>query len=263
MTNHNRGVVLTTSVIAGLTLMSALPGCGGKDQAAQAPAVRRPEARPSPAPQVVRLASVAELMQELGIDQRVRLPENKAPDTTEKRRAVLEFFDAFARGDDAVASGLMTVPDQYELSQLVASGEWSTTTEGIDKVMLETGKSPLGLDCALAIYEVGDSYQPQMWYYTKDGDRFVFEAVSSPPEIMNRLYGADFIKVWFEILAEEDELAMKPDEQPEEIRVNISDVNTEAGGSRTGDGPRGRNPGPSAPIPSPGRGIPGPTPGGG
>ena len=101
---------------------------------------------------------------------------------TAQRKAILEFFDAFARGDDQIAGEMMTLADQYELEDLVETGEWEITADLVTEVLLETGTSPHGMDCVLAIFEVGDSYQPQLWYYTPEGNGFVFEAVSASPK---------------------------------------------------------------------------------
>lgn len=266
MTNHELRIAKTIGITLGLAgLAVGMVGCGSEEPDVSAPVTRRAAPSGTTAPQVSRVVPVAELVAQLGIDDRIDLPEDKAPDSTDERKAVLEFFDALARGDDATFGGMITDADKYELQRLKEAGEWSETTANIDEIMVETGKSPLGLKCALAIIETGDNYQPQLWYYTKESDGFLFEAASSPPDIMNRLYGVNPIKVWHDIIAEEEELATKPDEEIQPFQVVVGE-----GGSRSGGGgpisdnaPGQRNPGLDQPIKAPGQGVPGPTPGGG
>lgn len=262
MMNHNAKRLLIGSSVLGLAFMNfGLTGCGGgEEEMAQAPRVQRTSSAASEA-SFARLVSIRDLMGEMGIDKRVELSEDKAPDSTEQRRAVLDYFDSFARGDHQAAGDMMSLADQFELEQLVESGEWKATAEQITEIYVETGKSPHGLDCAFAIFEVGDTYQPQLWYYMKDGQDFVFEAVSAPPGIMNRLYGLNPIDVWHRILDDEEELANTPDDDVEIIQVVVGDASS-SGERRGSDGQRGLAPSRGPPMPAPGRGIPGPTPGG-
>lgn len=259
---HNAKRFLIGSSVLSLAFMSfGLIGCGGEEPVAQAPRVQR-SASTATETAYVRLVSISDLMNEMGIDTRVELSEDKAPGSTEQRKAVLEYFDSFARGDHVAAGSMMSMADQYELDQLVESGEWGATTEQITEIYVETGKSPHGLDCAFAIFEVGDTYQPQLWYYMKDGQDYVFEAVSAPPGIMNRLYGLNPIDVWHKILDDEEALANLPDEDVEIIQVVVGAASN-SGERRGSEGQRGLAPSRGPPQPAPGRGIPGPTPGGG
>lgn len=256
--------VFGVAVLAGIAL--GLSGCGSSEEpVVQAPAPRSSTPR-LPAEKVVMTSPVATLMSEMDIDGRIKLPEELAPVGNPSREAILSFFDAFARGDDMAISGLMETKDQNELNFMVDSGIWEETTEGITEILLEAGTSPSGLNCVLAIFEIGDTYQPQLWYYSDDdSDEMIFEAVSAPPDIMNQLYGLDPIAVWFEILDEEQRLAEIPDEIVLARQVRLADAPSRGGGGAPGgDGQPGRmNPGTPNPVAPPSRGIPGPSPGGG
>src|SRR5690606_32653053 len=99
------------------------------------------------------------------------------------------------------------------------SGVWQETTGNIQRITIkETGMSPGG-ECALAIFEVAPpgqlpAYQPQLWYYSpspEDATQYEFAPAATPPNMMSRLSGTDWIKAWHDILDEELELASRLD----------------------------------------------------
>jgi hypothetical protein len=204
---------------------------------------------------------VAELMARLGIDERVRLPEEKAPASDAARGAVLKFFDSFARGDDHALASMLSGLDRDELQALVDSGAWAETTDQISRIDVETGSSPEGEPCALAIFYVSHQFQPQLWYYTVEDEGAEFAAVAAPPDLMNRLSGSDWISVWFDILQQELALADEPDEEFVPPQRNVSDSDrADYGGPSSGPGPGApTDPGrPSAPPGMPGKRKKGP-----
>ena len=242
---HNPRLLLTGGATAALLLGFTLAGCGSSepDAVAIAPAPSRPVALRTPAPPAV--TPIAELMLELGIDERVSLPEDLAPMTNRERKAVLEFYDSFARGDSTSLASMLTMLDRDELDELVSSGAWADVTGKITRIEVQTGSSPHGLACALAVFYVAGDFQPQMWYYTVDDMDTQFEAVAAPPNLMDRLYGADWIAAWFEILDEEMALADKPDEEfvvPQQVVGDDSDR-----GSSSYGGPGANPSAPSTP----------------
>ncbi len=173
-----------------------------------------------------------------------------------QRKAVLEFFDSFARGDSTALGSMLTKLDREELDRLVQSGAWSETTARIEQIDVQTGHSPGdGLACALAIFYVGSSFQPQLWYYTVDEKGTVFDAVATPPDLMDRLYGDDWIAQWFTILDEELALADKPDE---EFVVQQQDLSDDSNRPRQSRGGPAVNPGSPPGLPS-SPGTPGPS----
>ena len=78
-------------VLAPLTLS----GCGEEEEAPVA--VAPPPPPPPPPPPAPTVTPIAQLMKELGISDKIRLPEDKAPGTDPERVAVLKFFDGFAK----------------------------------------------------------------------------------------------------------------------------------------------------------------------
>jgi len=219
-----------------------LSGCGSGEPESVAIPVAAP-ARSAPPPPRPTVTPVAQLMAELGIDARVVLPEERAPATTAERKAVLEFFDAFVRGDAAVLKTMMSGLDADELEAMVDNGTWSETIATIDRIEVQTGMSPDGQNCALAIFWTTHDFQPQMWYYLVDNSGSRFDAVAAPPHMMDELHGDNFIARWFEVLADEMALADKPDEEVVIAKRDISDTSDRG----SYDGPSGRPEGPSGP----------------
>lgn len=263
MISHRRPrarVSLATLTLGGLGLLCV--GCGSEPepQAVAPPPRRAPAPPPPPA-----LKSVETLMAELRIDERVILPEDQAPPTNEERTALLEFFDAFARGDAEALGPMLTTLDRLELETMVEEGAWSEATKDISSIEIQTGVNNLGQNCVLAVLEVNWEFEPQLWYYTMESVGPVFEAALTPPNILNELSG-DWIAAWHRILEEEIELALMPDEDLTPISENLDEEGPSSSGSSGGGrGPasspnstpppgRGRRKPPSAPRRPPGPG---------
>ena len=151
------------AIVLGLTLV----GCGGSQSdpvAIPVAAPSRPTAPRTPPPPAV--TSIAQLMVDLGIDERVSLPEDMAPMTNIERKAVLEFFDSFARGDETALGSMLMEVDRAELDDLVQSGAWADATSKISGIDVQTGTSPHdGEPCTLAVFYVDGGFQPQLWVY--------------------------------------------------------------------------------------------------
>jgi len=252
---------LCAALLIGVSAIA--PGCGEEEEAPVA--VAPPPPPPPPAPEAPAVLSIEQLMAELNIDPRVHLPEDKAPGTTADRKAVLEFFDAFARGNSASLKSMLTEADQRQLAALVASPAWKQATSQIKQIDIQTGTNPTGQKCALAVLETGSgsvtTFQPQLWAYNTENETPVFEAESCPPGILDKLSG-DWIAAWYQILADEMALATKPEEEYDLSQQNL-DKGDEGGGAQNappkggmraptgtptqapgipggGDGPRGR-----------------------
>ena len=241
-------VALASMIVVGLT------GCGG-DEPEPAAAITRNYAPPPPPPP--KLTPISELMAQLGIDERVRLPEDKAPDNDQARRAVLEFFDAIARGDDQALASMVSTTDRLELEAMVDSGVWRETTANISRLDVQTGSNPNDAPdtCALAVIYVGSSFQPQLWHYGIDMEGARFDAAPTPPGILDRLSGTDWIAAWFDVLDQEMALANKPDDDYR-VAQTVYATGTEGGGQGGGVRPTG----PSNPMSPGGPGLPGRRP---
>ena len=121
----------------------------------------------------------------------------------------------------SVAPAACTEPDLVRTSSLWKSGsaEPTVTTAGL-------------------------SFQPQLWYYTATVDDVTFDAIATPPDILYRLSGADWITAWFDLLDEELALADAPDEEFTVPQKNYADGTSTTGG---GTSPGGFEPGPKGP----------------
>jgi hypothetical protein len=191
------------------------------------------------------VTSIADLMARLSIDERIVLPEDRAPDNDDDRIAVLNFFDAFVRGDHETLGTMMSLLDRLELDALVDSSAWRDTIDHVTRVELETGPGPYGEKCALALFHVGTEIEPQLWYFTTDDATPTFEAVAEPPNMMQKLSGTDWITRWHDILQEEMALANEVDVELTAESVNLDDSE----GSSAGGGPAGAPGGTPRPMP--------------
>lgn len=251
MINRRSPLAAGVASLAGLALVVAA-GCSGGSPPPPPPVAAARESAPPPPPPKPRVTPIAELMTQLGIDPRVNLPEDKAPPTDVQRKAVLSFFDAFARGDDQSARTMLSKLDQAELDDLVESGTWKKTAQEISRIDVQTGNGPGGT-VALAVFTVDLDFQPQLWYYETSQDGPIFDAVASPPDIMERLSGTDHIAAWFAIIAEELAMADEPDQTATPKQRDVSEKeSSDSGPSMSPEGPGGpRGPGNPGKRPKP------------
>jgi len=254
MMNRNRHwTIFSACALVCAGSIMALSGCGGEEEAPVVVATPPPAPPPPPPPPAV--TPIKDLMAELNIDQRVVLPEERAPATDAERKAVLAFFDSFARGNSQSLQSMLPLSDQLELKALIDSGAWQKSVAQIQRIEIQTGANTLSQKCALAVVEVGNgaatNFQPQLWYYTIEEDNPVFEAAPTPPGILDKLSG-DWIAAWHQILAAEMELAQQPDEDVTIQQQNIDSGSDQGSGNSGGGAPGG-------PAPPGGRRIREPT----
>ena len=206
-----------------------LTGCAEEEEKKAVVQVKK--APPPPPPPV---QSVEQLCQELQIDSmRVRMSEEDAPSSTEARRGILIFFDAWLRGDDQTVSAMLGSEDRAEMMSMVDDGAWEKATEDLDAIFIRTGMSNTGDRCVLAIYEVGMDSQAQLWTYSGNGNAMVFEAVPTPPDMMSRLSG-DMISGWYSILQDEGDLWKVPDEQLDDLIAEEDEEEEKSGSGAVG-----------------------------
>jgi hypothetical protein len=195
---------------------------------------------PPPPPPAPTVTPIADLMATYDIDPRVNLSEDLAPDNDEGRIAVLRFFDAFARGDSGRLDGMLSGMDALLLEEMTASGDWKAATSNIIGIDVRTGTHPVVGDCALAVFMVDNQFEPQLWAYEVTGnpaaDGAEFDAQPSPPNMMDRLSGNDWITAWFDILGEEMARATAPDEI---VEIPTQDFTEEESGSSSMGSPAG------------------------
>ena len=138
--------------------------------------------------------------------------------------------------------------DERELVQLVDSGTWEKTTSQITRIEVSTADHD-GQTVAYGMFHMGYDYQPQLWYYSIDDEEATFDAVATPPGIIDRLSGADWITAWFNLLEQELALADQPDEEFAPPQKNYSPGSTSGGAPAVRKAPNnpfqpGRSPGP-------------------
>lgn len=243
--------------LAGLALGGALVAAGGcsseePEEVVQAPVKRAPKVEV--VPEAPKVESVESIKLRLGIDPRVNLAEDKAPETTEGRVAVLRFFDGFATGDANRLGTLMSGADALLLERMLDDGTFEAATGKIMGVKLEAGTSPKFGDCALAVYMMNDgTFETQLWSYEiegdPEGDGPVFDALPSPPNMLERLSGNDWIAAWLQILEDELARAMEPDEIVEFTNTDLTEE-AESGSSGVGFNPGGGGGGPGRKKPT-------------
>lgn len=239
-----------TSLLAGAALAAGafLGGCSEPPPPPPPPVAKAPP--PPPAP-VRTVTPIKELMAQYNIDPRVNLPEERAPDNDPARIAVLKFFDAFVRGNTDGLRAMLSAPDQFQLDGLVTSGAFAKTTEGVTRIDVRCGRGP-DSECTLAVFHVGEQFQPQLWAYTINDNGGEFDSVATPPGIMDKLSGDNWIAAWFDVLKMELAKAGEPDEV---IEIPQQDFTTDDGTAPPVD-TGGTGPGPAAPG-GPGKRTPG------
>ena len=239
-------VGLIASAAASLVVGTLLAGCGEEEEekvqeVAKSTQLPPPPPPPPPPPSVT---PVADLMTQYNIDSRVNLQESDAPDTDEQRIAVLLFFDAFARGDAARAGDFLSAPDRTQLERMTKSDEWDEVTGNIFAIDVRTGMSPTGDDVALGVFMVGENFQPTLWTYQVTGDpslgQATFDAEPTPPNLINRLSGDDWIQAWYMIWGQE---LARASEMDEEIEIPSQDFTEEEDSNSGGMGSPSQGPG--------------------
>lgn len=240
-------------------LLGVATGCGSDDE----PVVQQPRPKPVVVEPVIEEpvdlgpTSVADLMAEFDIDSRISMSEDAAPDNDDDRIVVLRFFDGMVRGDSSRLSTLLSESDALILERLVESGEWDRATgDAIEEIEIETARAGGIGECALAIVTTTDGeFDVQLWNYELVGeadadDGAIFDALPTPPDMVNRLSGGDWIATWLEIVDQEMARADEPDEIVEFESLILESESEDGDGSRPSGGQPSR-PGrkkPTAPV---------------
>jgi len=250
---HRKYLSTTLSAVALAASASfMLVGCGEEEAA---PVVMAPPPAPKPVepPPAPKVTSIKDLMAQLDIDTRVNLPEERAPETEEERVAVLKFFDAFARGNADGLKGMLSSPDQFLLEEMLKAGDFAKSTAATTRIDVRCGREN-GMTCTLAIFHVGEGFEPQLWEYKATGATPEFDAVACPPSIMDKLSGDNWIAAWYEVLKLELAKANEPDEvttMPKQDFTQAAEEGGEAPAPSDEGAPAGR------PGGTPGRRMPG------
>lgn len=233
------------------SLMGTLTGCGEEPPPPPPPVVRNDPPPPPPPPPAIK--TIAELMAELGIDPRVKLAESDAPNTTEKRIAVLLFWHQFATGNADKAGAVMSAEDKGTLGSLVANGGWAACTGNLDQIEVVCADDGPNFS-TMGIVRNGDAEYPMLWDCEMGGQGGTFTAFPATPDIMDQLSGADLIAAWRAYINDLLKKAELPDEVIEIAQEDVQTTNVE-GSSGSGEGggsgagaPKMRRPVPKDPV---------------
>ncbi len=237
-------IVLTATACSVFTLF--VGGCGSEEEKKAPVAVvqERPKAPPKP-----KAKSIEKLVSSMSIDPRIYIEEKEAPRSEQQRIAILTFFDAMLRVDATALKSMLSAKDQLALDTMVDDG-LSSFVDDVSLVMLQTGNSPDGRTCVMAIYEIDLDYQVQLWYLDETGNSITFVAVETPPRLVNKLSG-NWIENYFEWKKKQAEIALQPDEETsyalaEELTSSDGSVGTDESRPGGPSGPSGPG-GPSGP----------------
>lgn len=248
MTKKNtRGVHLTIgSAVLALAPILLIGGCG-EDPKTELVSSEK-ETTVDTTPKKASVTKVKDLMLEYGIDPRIVLEENDAPDTNPERIAILTFFHNMITADKTKFPLMLSSQDRMEFSGLQETGIFEEAVMDISKVKLQGGSSPDYQPAVVAIMfmQSTNDLPAQLWTYQVDvnGGTSTFTSAPTPLEFIDK-YGADGqVDTWYRLLGEEDALAMALDEALEIPKINAS-VELETPASGSGGGPS-----------SPGRGVP-------
>jgi len=210
-------VVARTAAMAGLAaalLVAPLTGCGEEEQApvAVAPPAPPPPPPPPPAPTVT---PIAQLMKELGISDKIRLPEDKAPATDPERVAVLKFFDGFAKAKADAVRGAMSPEDAAVLDAMKQTGFEKACTP-ITRIDLTTTNRE-GKSYVMAVCRANGAIEGQLWTFKVAGEgkkvtSQQFQSYVQPVDIMDKISGSNLIAEWIKVVDADRKVASEPDE---------------------------------------------------
>ena len=234
-TDCNRTVRFMLCLGLAALLPLGLSGCGGEEEK-QEEAVQAP----APVPTAPRRPACAldDLRAELQISDKVRLTEAEAPPNCDDRRNLLVFFDAFVNPQADTLREMLSLEDAMQLEAMLNAGQLAPLSDRIREVTLNTGVSPLGRPCVLAMYLLDDGYHAQMWYFKDTSGASSFESVAQPPDVVDRLSGADLVASWFEVLQEERDRASEYDDEVDELSSGQSAPPASSSGNAGGGAPR-------------------------
>ncbi|MGI9013171.1 MAG: hypothetical protein ACR2GY_02870 [Phycisphaerales bacterium] len=257
-------IFIPVAGLASLAMFSSLMLSGCSEPPPPPPVVRTAPPPPPPPPPPPRVDTLDDLRAELNTDPRIVFDELDAPRDTAQRRAILTFFDAFARGNSTAARQMMPPTEKHELDDLIQSGRWDSTIQNIEEILISTGDAPaiIGVDAGstnlavLAIFQVDGDYQPTLWYLSSGADGPEFIAAPTPPDILNRVSGTDMIAAWHAVIEVELARANDPDIEEASPQQILAQRAANEGGPINPDAP------PEGPMPpSPGGAPPGGQPG--
>lgn len=171
-----------------------------------------------------------------GIDNRIAMAENYAPNNDADRIAILKFFHTMVSGDTPTLSTMLTPRDRPELAALEADGSFQNAISEIGAVEVRSGITPGGDSAVVAVIQTYSDFHPQLWRF--QADEFGGAEFSSGPmplNVLEKLSGDDWVNRWYQLLDEEIAIAMQLDEEVELPQKDLS--NDSNANINTGSGP--------------------------
>jgi len=277
--NHNARKPNHLLRIAWLCATIALCACGKKEEEVVAVAY------PVAVKQEVVVESVADVMNRLNIDPRVKMDESERPNTGDtaadlkRLESTLLFFNAMVKGDADKVRPMLCEADRTTLEFMLKDGQWKSATESIDRVTVGccASQEPETF-MSLGVFMTGDHFDAQLWSVKSpgNGEQNSFIAVAAPSQMMEQLRGTKAeprVQQWMKILKDQADKAKLLDEKvtvAQQDRSIEGEATTESEPSAPGapskpsspEGPGKRKPGgPTVPGPR-GPGAPGGAPSG-
>ncbi|MAW41098.1 MAG: hypothetical protein CMJ30_01625 [Phycisphaerae bacterium] len=209
MTNLDR--LPSAFILSSLTTL--LVACGGKEEVVQAPPPKPKPVVTQPEPVVVEVKQLSgtELIAKLNLDPRLMLADDMAG-TQQEREKVLTFFNAMLEGDMGMLRTMVSSDDVLQLEALADLGGFDDDVlDAVDTVELHFGTDEEeGGSAVLGWFAAGLDDQVQMWTFETVDSKF--KSQWGNPEMVDRLYSADPVAVWYALNRREQALAALPDE---------------------------------------------------
>ncbi len=136
----------------------------------------------APAPQPVQRKAVVKQvdpLENLQLDPRVQFPRERAPASPEQAKAVADLANAVATGDDSSLSGMLDRPMRAVLEDLVASGDWGSSTSGIEVVrVVSLEGDDTQFSVGLGVQDPDGAYL-LAWEGRAEGDTWIFSGLAA------------------------------------------------------------------------------------
>ena len=217
-------------------------GCGGEEVVETTqPKPRTVVSKPKPKAKTIEV-----LKEQYSIDARIHLDELEAPRDETSRIALLEFFDALLKVDEATLENSVSFSDKLELKAMVSAG-LADYMDSVSRLDLKVGINPLGGSCVMGVFEIDMDYQVQFWGFSTDGTSITFSSLEIPPNLVNTLSG-NWIESYYALMDKRVEIALQPDAGASYVLAGETDraAKSDDGGSAP-SGPPKRPGGPASP----------------
>lgn len=163
----NRSIAVSASMLAAAAM---LPGCGKKEDQSQQ----------TSAPVAVK---VADPMDGITLHAKVQWPDKYKPATAAQAQAVAALANALASGDAELAKGVLDQADRDLLADMIALGEWTSQTGGIEAVrvcVLRETEDKATLILGLGVQDALGAYM-LAWNGNNGADPITFAGMAIQP----------------------------------------------------------------------------------